>query len=186
VSDAGELKRHLAGAQADLVVFVRRHAGRLLRFETEEDLVQGIHARALERGGSYRHRGREQFLAWMYSVARTHLADRHHYWGAMRRRPSSLLRLVGDGSTGVGTPEPAASVTGPSTFAARRELVSLVAQALSLLREQDRNLVRWLGDGVPVKEQASRLGLSPDAAESASRRALERFRKAYRLVAPGI
>ncbi|MCK6458564.1 MAG: hypothetical protein L6Q95_01555 [Planctomycetes bacterium] len=186
MTDALELKRRLAEAQADLAIFVRKHAGRLLRLESAEDLAQGIHARALERAGSYRHRGREQFLAWMYAVARTHLADRHHYWGAMRRRPSSLLRLVGDSQTGAGGLEPAATATGPSTFAARRELVSLVGQALSLLREQDRNLVRWLGDGVPMKEQAGRLGLSPDAAESASRRALERFRKAYRLVAPGI
>jgi RNA polymerase sigma factor (sigma-70 family) len=185
MTDAAELKRHLAEVQGDLLVFVRRHAGRLLRFEGAEDLAQGIHARALERGASYRHQGREQFLAWIYSVARTHLADRHHYWGALRRRPSSLVRLANEGSTGVSL-EPAATATGPSTFAARREMVHLVAQAMSILREQDRSLVRWLGDGLPMREQASRLGLSYDAAESASRRALERFRKAYRLVVPGI
>ena len=49
--------------------------------------------------------------------------------------------------------------------------------------ERDRNLVQMASEGVPLREQAERLQLSYAAVQKAGLRALERFRKAYELVA---
>ena len=175
------LREHLTRFHGELLAYVRRHAGRLLRYESDEDLMQEVHLRALQAGPRYRHDGREPFLKWIHAVVRSVLADRHAHWGALRRRPAALLRLTQGGSGG--GVDPALSATGPSTFAARREMLDLAVKALALLREEDRQLVRWRSEDVPLTEQAGRLGLSYAATDSASRRALERFRKSYRLVA---
>ena len=60
--------------------------------------------------------------------------------------------------------------------------LSLAVKALSLLPQDDRRLVRWRSEDVPLGEQASHLGLSYAAADSASRRALDRYRKSFRLL----
>ena len=169
--------------RGDLQSYLARHAGWILRFETAEDLLQGLHVRALERGKGFRYQGREPFLKWLYTVARTYLADRHAYWSALKRRSASLLRL-----TAGGTPrdpdsvrEPAGKRTGPSTFADRREQLAIAVKALAVLPDRDRKLVRWSSEGVDLKEQAERLGLGYEACKRARQRALERFRKAFRL-----
>jgi len=184
VSDKRALAALLPAHEEDLGRFVGRHAGRLLRYESREDLVQGIHLRALERGSGFTWRGREPFLAWLYAVARTHLADRHAYWSALRRKPAGLLRLTAGGTDPQGV-DPSLSAAGPSTFSALREQVDLAVRALALLPERDRALVQWAAQRVPGAEQAARLGLSADACESAGRRAVARFRKAYVIVLRG-
>ena len=182
MSDRAELSSLLVQFHGELLDFVRRHAGRLLRYETEEDLMQEVHVRALQQGDRYRHKGREPFLAWIHTVVRSVLADRHAHWAALRRRPAGLLRLTLGGTESGVALDPAISATGPSTFAARRETLSLAVKALSLLPKADRDLVRWRSEDMPLTEQASDLGLSYAAADSASRRALDRFRKSFRLL----
>ncbi|MCK6459941.1 MAG: hypothetical protein L6Q95_08615, partial [Planctomycetes bacterium] len=71
--------------------------------------------------------------------------------------------------------DPAATATGPSTFAARREHLKLAVQALAALPPRDRDLVK------STSEDAERLGLRYDAAKQARLRALGRFRKAFDL-----
>lgn len=167
-----------------IAVIVRHEARGLLRYETEEDLVQGVHLRALQRTEEFRWQGEAPFFAWLRRIAETHLADRREYWYALKRRSGRVLRLTraGDGTQGTGAaPEPAATATGPSTFAARRERVLLVARVLDALLPRDRDLVRWTADGVPLDEQAARLDLAYEAAGKARQRALERFRKAFAL-----
>ena len=163
--------------RADLLAYVERHSGRLLRYESSDDLLQGIHVRAIEHGETFRFRGREPFLAWIHAVARSHLADRHSYWSALRRRPAGLVRL----GTATGDADPVATSTGPSTFASRREQIEIAVRALALLLPRDRDLVRWTSDSVPPQVQATRLGVTRDAADRARGRALGRFRKAYEL-----
>jgi RNA polymerase sigma factor (sigma-70 family) len=167
----------------DMLAFVTKEARGLLRFESAEDLTQGVHLRALERGGGFEYRGDTEFFAWVYRLARTYLADRRSHWSALKRRSGRLLRLtagVGDSLGAVG--EPPGSRTGPSTFAARREQIVLATKALDLLLPRDRDLVRWSGEGLTTEEQAERLGISAEAAGRARRRALTRFRKTFRLV----
>jgi RNA polymerase sigma factor (sigma-70 family) len=167
----------------DLVRFVERRAGSVLRFESAEDLVQGIHLNALRHGARFRYQGREPFLAWMHTVARHHIATRRAYWHALKRRPRGLLRLTrAPGTDPRGVAEPAAGATGPSTFAGRAEHVARAARALDLLLERDRQLVQWASAGTADAEIAERLGLSRAAAERARQRALGRYRKTFRLL----
>jgi RNA polymerase sigma factor (sigma-70 family) len=170
----------------ELLGYVERHAGRLLRHESADDLVQGIHLRVLEQRARFEDRGDASFLAWVRTVARSHLADRHAYWSALRRRPVRLLRLVQDWtSDSRAAAEPAGTATGPSTFASRREQVDVAVRALGLLPDRDRDLVQWTCDAVPTAEQAARLGISCDAAERARSRAVERLRKMHAVISGG-
>jgi RNA polymerase sigma factor (sigma-70 family) len=181
----GEL---LVAHRAELLDHVARHAGRLLRHESAEDLVQAIHLRVLGQRASFEYRGRDSFLAWVRTVARSHLADRHAYWSALRRKPARLVRLVRPGDAtadALAAAEPMSTATGPSTFASRREQVDVAVRALGLLPDRDRDLVRWELEGVPVDEQARRLGISPVAADRARRRAIERLRKMHAVISGG-
>ena len=179
-----DLVAYLQAHEEDLVSYLARHAGWILRYETVEDLLQGLHLRMLERGGEFDYRGREAFLKWIYAVARTFLADRSDYWSALKRKSAGLLRL-----TSGGTPsdprairEPAGTRTGPSTFASRREQLAQAVRALAVLLPRDRDLVRWSSEDVPLEEQAGRLGITYNALKQARFRALERYRKAYALL----
>lgn len=172
------LKRY----EDDLASFVARRAGWLLRYETREDLLQGMHVRFLE--SEFHYKGEKQFLAWMYLVARTYLADRADYWSALKRRSANLVRLT-FGATPPSDPgavaEPAAAVTGPATVADRREQLLLAVRVLDALLAKDRNLVRWSSEGVELEEMARRLDVSYAAAQRARHRAIRRFRDAYAL-----
>jgi RNA polymerase sigma factor (sigma-70 family) len=165
--------------------FFRKHAGRVLRFETSEDLTQGVIVRALDRADDVAAGDEKTLLAWVYRVARSHLADRHRHWSALKRGSGNLLRLSGS-SDATTDPQaillPAIDATGPSTFASRREQVVTAVRALDLLLERDRELVRGYCDGRTIAEQAEVLGLEYDAARRAQSRALERFRKAFRVL----
>jgi len=181
-----ELRSLLTAFDRDLDAFVRRHAGWLLRYESADDLRQGLQLRALENEASFRHAGEKQTLKWLYTVARTYLADRADYWSALKRRPSRLLRLT-FGATPSSDPgaaaEPAGARTGPSTFASRREELTLAVRVLGALLPRDRDLVKWSSEGVSIDEMAQRLDVSYAAAQRAQHRALERFRAAYTLAA---
>ena len=172
----------LPGFHGDLAAYVRRRAGRLLQREGTEDLVQSIHARALESGADLQFPTRKAFLAWLYKVAASHLADRHAYWAALRREPDRLLRITRDGAgtrDARSVPEPAGDATGPGTRAGRDEESRLAEKALSLLLPRDRSLVEWSVADLPLEEQAERLGVSYTAARQARARALERLRKVF-------
>jgi len=176
------LTRH----RMDVVRFVERRAGgALIRMESAEDLAQDVCARALRGAATFDLRDEPSFRAWLFEIARNHLEDRRDYWSALKRAGSDVLRLgVGDVSDRSWTEvrDLAASVTGPSTFAARREQLALAARALALLLPRDRELVEALAKGLSASEHAERLGLTTAAVESARKRALERFRKTFKLV----
>ena len=161
--------------RSDLLMYLQHNAGWLLKYETVDDLCQGVQLRAIERGDTFRHQGREPFLAWMYLVARAYLADRSNYWSRLKGRAAPLLRLT---RGAMPSSDPG---TGPSTFAFRREQLSRAVQVLATLLPRDCDLVRWSSEGVSVKDQARRLSLAYDATQRAGARALERFRKAYDL-----
>ncbi len=175
------LERH----GADLLALVRREGGVVLqRFETPEDLVQGIREEALRSAPSLEWRGEEAFRSWLYTIARRHLGARRDYWFACKRRQGALLRLTLTGSHGCPREraELAASLPGPSTFANRREQLTLITRAMAMLLARDREIVSWAAEGVAVEAIASRLGITRDAAERARSRALERLRKAFLLL----
>ena len=176
-------------ALADLLVRYRRQlvrhleraGGGLLAYESAEDLAQGVHLRALD-DGSFEYRSDEAFVAWLYTVAGRHVADRNDYWKALKRGSGRVLRLTMSGTGSWAGFGPVATATGPSTFASRRELLVIVAKAMSALPERDRRLVRWASEGLSVGEQAERLELTYAAAQRAGLRAQDRLRKAVELV----
>lgn len=183
---AETLAHRLDAHRGRLIGYCRQHGGRLLRYETADDLAQGVQLAAVQRAARFELRTEGEFEAWLYTVARGFLANRSAYWSAQKRRSGRLLRitsspdarLAGDGVVR----EPALAATGPSTFAARREQIVLATKALSLLLARDQQLVRWYSEDVPLTEQAELLGLGYDALRAAQRRALERFRRSFRLV----
>ena len=167
-----------------VAALVRREAKGILRYETEEDLVQGIFLRALERIATFEWRDEPSFLAWIRLVGESHVSERRSHWGALKRRSGKVLRIAGGSEPRPGSVvgEPVGEGTGPSTFAARREMIAIAAKALDLLMPRDRDLLVWTSEGVPLEEQASRLGMEYEAVGKARQRALERLRKTYALV----
>lgn len=170
----------------ELLDFVRRRVPRnLLLFESIEDLVQGVCTHALERSETFQARDSPSDRAWLFELSRNFLIDRQRYWQALKRSGGRLLRAM-EGPQNQTEWDPirdlAASVTGPSTFASRREQLRLAAQALSLLLDSDRALVASLVHGESIAELSERLGVSPAAAQRARHRALERFRGTFALV----
>jgi RNA polymerase sigma factor (sigma-70 family) len=187
MSAVPEFDAWLSRHRADVLRFVERRAGgALIRMESAEDLAQDVCARALRHAGRVELRDEPSFRAWLFEIARNHLEDRRDYWSALKRSGSDVLRLgVPDGARHALTDvvEVAASVTGPSTFAVRREQLAIAAKALALLLPRDRALVEGLANGLTAAEQAAALSASVVTVESARKRALERFRKTFRLVA---
>ena len=177
------LARLVEQERASLLAWVRRHAGTLLRRETEEDLAQIVCVHALEHARSFRYEGDEAFRAWLFALARSCLGERRDYWKAQRRNPDRLLHLTSaDTPTPGAAREPAARKTGPGTAASRKEQIALAAKALALLLPRDAQLVRWTAEDLPLAEQAESLGISYEAVEKARHRALERYRQAFALL----
>lgn len=169
-----------------LRAFLKEHARGLLSLETLDDLVQGTHARALAERERFAYRGEPEFRAWLATLARRHVADRADHYKAGKRCAARVLRLTlsdGDRSAAGATSarSPASSRPGPSTIAERKELVVLAIKAMAALPPRDRELVRWTADGVPLKEQAERLGIAHDAAQRAAHRAFDRLRQLFEL-----
>lgn len=176
--------RLLARHTRPLSELVRVEARGLLRFESQDDLLQGIRQRVLEKAAVFEQRSDAEALGWLRTVARNWLLGRRAHWSALKRDGGALLRLTAaDGSlVSDGVLIPAASVTGPSTLADRMEQLTLATRALALLPERDRLLVRWTCQDLELAEMAARLDVSVDSTGRARSRALERLRKTYRLV----
>ncbi len=119
-------------------------------------------------------------------MARGYLSNRRSYWRALKRNSAKVVRLNRQGNKdSTWRFEPPDSATGPSTHAARREQLVLAAKALGRLLPRDRDIVRRSAEGQTIREIATSLGLSYEAAERARLRAFDRLRKAYELVSQG-
>jgi RNA polymerase sigma factor (sigma-70 family) len=183
---AEELSALLDVRRNDLLRFVERHGGATLRHEAAEDLVQGVHLRAVSRADEFEYRSDREFEAWMYSITRAHLADRNNYWTAAKRRPERLLRLTrADGTDPGAAREPRSDTPGPATRAGNADSLRKAEEALDLLLPRDSDLVRGVADGRTIDEDAERLGVSYAAAQRARLRALERYRRAFQVLALG-
>jgi len=160
---------------------IRREAGALLlRFDTPEDLVQGVMHEAVRALPNLEWQGEEAFRAWLVTIARRHVAGRRDYWFACKRNSGEILRLtLSTAFGGNERSELADSSAGPSTFANRREQLVLVTRAMAMLLPRDRDLVSWSASGIELAQIATWLDLTPEGADQARRRALDRLRKAF-------
>lgn len=184
--DGFDLREQLDFHRESLKRFVEREARGLFAHESADDLVQGIHLRALQAASQYVHRSEREFLGFIATLARRHIADRHEHWTALRRSAGTLLRITlsppADSAPGV---QPASLSAGPATFAARREQIGLAVKALDQLAERDRQLIEWQTADVPIEEIAKRLGVTYDAAKHARQRAIEKFQEVARRLGLG-
>ncbi len=183
-----ELSALLAKHRGALTNFLDREAKSLQRHEGVEDLVQGVHMRALRQVDQFDYRGEREFLAWLYLIAKQHIADRRDYWTALRRDGGAMLRITtsdgggGGGATSSFGVNPMAEMIGPATFAMRREVVALAARAIGCLLPRDQEIVRAVCQGETNTDIAKRIGVEYDAAEKAKARAMERFKKTFELL----
>jgi len=161
-----------------LVRYFERNAAYVRRFEGAEDLAQGVHLHAISHRDRFDYQGEKQFVAWLLALARQHLADRVAHWKALKRNAGPMLRITFSGA-GV---DPKATATGPVTHASRKEQIHLATLAMDGLPPRDRELVRMMSAGAGIDTIASRLKVSPAAAQRARLRAIDRFRKVYALV----
>ncbi|MAG56195.1 MAG: hypothetical protein CMJ83_07895 [Planctomycetes bacterium] len=173
------LERH----RQALVRFLEKEARGLFRWENADDLAQGIHLQALQVEDRFDYQGEEAFIGWIFQVARQHIARRNAHWKAIKRDAGMMLRISTSDSSVADGPrsgiDPAISMTGPVTFADRRDRLRLAVQAIAVLPERDREIVQWMAEDVDIKEMAERLAITYDAAQRARHRSLERFRQAY-------
>lgn len=188
--DAFDMASALARCEPALRALLRREAGTtLLRFDSLEDLLQGVHAEAVRSGDAFEYRSEPEFIGWLFTIARRHVMARREYWFAGKRRHGAILRLTFSAGSGqIERRELADSATGPGTFAFRREQLLLATRAAAMLLPRDREIVHALVDGVTAPELSQRLGITVDAAEKAKVRAIERLRRAFELLsraAPG-
>lgn len=167
-----------------LLAFLRKNARTLLAYEAVEDLMQGVHVRCVEQQAAFVYRSEPEFLAWAYAIVRGHIADRHEYWSALKRRSGRVLRYtLSQASAGDNAVQlPPGSRTGPGTFAERREMLAIATRALAALPARDRQLVQWHSEKLSLEEQAKHLDITYAAAQKAGLRALERFRKTFELL----
>ena len=181
--DVPTLTELLTTHRDQLVRFLEREASGLRRFEDAEDLAQGVHMHALKVEDRFTYQGEPQFIGWLYAVARRYIADRHAYWKALKRNAGTLLRLTyGAGSEPGGAQfAPPLQITGPQTFAQRREQVDVAAQAIAALPSRDRQIVELVHQGQEIEGIADALGITHAAAQRARLRAIERFEKLFRL-----
>lgn len=185
MSTSALFSEQLEATRPKLYQLVARFGAQCLRYETADDLVQGICVRALEQAPSFEWRGEREFRAWITTIGRGYLSDRREHWRALRRGAHRILRISFGGTHSRESQQKSASGSvaapgpSPSSVAGNREALSLAAKVLAALPPRDRDLVRWMGEGIAITEQAVRMGVSYEAAQRAGRRALDRFRKTF-------
>lgn len=106
-------------------------------------------------------------------------------WSAARRNGGALMRItqVGSNSTLGDGVEPVSPGRGPATFAQRRDLLAIAAQAVDVLLPRDQQIVAMIHDGLTVPEMSEQLSLTVETTRRTKQRAVERFRQAYELIA---
>lgn len=177
MNDGHDAVQLLTDGQPELLAFIRRRArGRLLRYETAEDLSQAVTARALSGLSGFSGTDPKHFWAWLFKITLNHLDDRRDYWFALKRSATPVLRMAADGSWSGDVDEPATSVSGPATRAERRDLLVQVAHGLARLTERDRRLLQLASGGATDAELGAEFNMDTNSAGRAKRRALERLR----------
>lgn len=174
--------------RAALLRFLEHHGRGLARYESADDLLQGVHLHALRVQERFVYQGEPAAYGWLCALARQHIARRHAHWKALKRQAGPLLRVTYGGARGTAEGSGivlAANQRGPATWATLREHVDLAVRALHMLPERDRRLIELLRDGADIDATAAALELTPGAAQRARLRAQERFRKVFELLLRG-
>lgn len=172
-ANAGEreaLEQLLERMRPRLEAWVALRMGPALQARLDaEDIVQEILLKASGAIGSFKPEGKHAFVKWLFKVARNQISDwQRHYMAAKRdlQREQELRS---------GVP---AQRTGPYSHAARNDLMERLLDALALLPENYRDILRlrrieYLDNG----EAAERLGIPRGNASVLYVRAMQALRR---------
>lgn len=158
------VERHLGRLHA----YVRLRMGRQLRQrEASLDLVQSVCRELCSHLGEFEYRDEQQFLGWLFTTALRKVQEKQRYHGREARDPGREA-----GAADVDDLAAACWLT-PSRDAAGRERLQQVAEALSTLPEDYREMIGLSRiAGLSHKEIAARTGRSEAACRKLLGRAL--------------
>ena len=182
--DRGLVRRMLAGDERAFDGFFEGHFPGLYRFaltrlnhdeDAAEEVAQATICKAITKLGTYR--GEAALFTWLCTFCRHEIAAfytrskaRARHVDLIEDRPE--VRAALESSSGM--------LEGPEKVFERAEIGRLVQVALDQLPPHYGSALEWkYVDGLSVKEIASRLKLSPKAAESLLTRAREAFRDGF-------
>jgi RNA polymerase sigma-70 factor (ECF subfamily) len=160
---------------------------RLVGKVDSEDILQDAFVETVRRIQSYLDRPSVPIFVWLRQVTGQVLIDAHRrYLGAKMRDVNREVAMYRGGAAGTSSGslalQLADSLTSPSQFAVRGEMVSVLRTALERLEEIDREVLvlRHLEE-LNNNEVAQILGIDKCAASKRYLRALERLRGAMPL-----
>ena len=182
-------RRLIAGDERAFEEFFERYFPRLYRFalprmrhdhDGTEEVVQVTLCKAISKLASYR--GEAALFTWLCTFCRHEISSFYRREG---RQPLAV-------DLGEESPEVAAALDSlwalhgrdPEASLRHKEIAALVQLVLDRLPERYGDALEWkYVDGLSVKEIASRLGLTPKAAESLLTRSRQAFRDGFSTVA---
>lgn len=191
--DRALVRRLLAGDETAFERFFDDYFGGLYRFaltrldhdeELSREVVQSTVLKAIEKLDTYR--GEAALFTWLCSICRWEISG--HFRKAKREPVEQSTVPIEPGEP---MPEDrpelqavlaalAAGETGPEEALRHKEVVRLVHLTLDHLPPHYGRALEWKYlQGLPVKDIAKRLELSPKAAESVLTRAREAFRTGF-------
>lgn len=172
-ANAGEreaLELLLERMRPRLEAWVALRMGPALRARVDaEDIVQEILLKAAGAIGSFQPEGKHAFVKWLFTVARNQISDWQRHCMAAKRDVQRDQELRS------GIP---AQRTGPYSRAARNDLMEQLLDALALLPENYRDILRLRRlEYLDNEEAAERLGLSRENASVLYVRAMQALRR---------
>jgi len=153
--------------------------GRLRAVLDAEDVLQDVRVAAFRAISAAEFPGPGAFRRWLETITKHRLVDLARRHLGRRRREGQALSL----DETVGRSESGASLrrrdlvpgadTSPSGIASRREAAEALEVVLSRIPPHYRDVIRFVVvERIPLREIATRLGRSPDAARKVLDRAL--------------
>ena len=178
------VRRLLSGDEDAFDQLFDDYAGGLFRFaltrvEGDENLarevVQTTMMRAIEKIDTFR--GEAALFSWLCSICRFEITA---HFRRLNRSPAEVEWIEDAPEIRAVLDALAAGAEGPEDRLRRREVARMVHLTLDHLPPRYGRALEWkYFEGLPVKEIADRLGVSPKAAESVMTRAREAFRTGF-------
>ena len=182
--DRSLVARLLEGDEHAYNTFVDEYYPRLYRFvyprmgsqsEATQDVVQSAFEKIITKLSSYR--GEATLFSWMCTFCRYEISA---YWRQRGRRAPEVGLAEDSPEVQAALESLSALEAGPEEELERSELARLVRATLDALPLRYGNALEWKYlNGLPVREVAARLEVSPKAAESLLTRARQAFRDGF-------
>jgi RNA polymerase sigma factor (sigma-70 family) len=166
---------------AGLLVAIRLRMGPALAQQvSEEDIWQEALLRAWRTRASFTWQGMPAFRRWLLAIAEHTISDHRDHFQAKKRAANRTQPLASGGSEG--GLEPWGSTT-PSRLASERERARLMAEALTALDDEVRDVVQMrLFEELPIAEIAARLQIGESAVRHRFRKGAEAYARRLRVL----